>query len=52
MARCFLKGALGDRMNAMFAAAAYNLRLLIAAVVYLLLEILNFHAPDTSLNGA
>lgn len=52
MARCFLKGALGDRMNAMFAAAAYNLRLLIAAVVYLLLEILNFHAPDTSLKGA
>lgn len=39
MGRNFLKGALGDRMNAMFAAAAYNLRLLLAVVVFFVLEI-------------
>lgn len=38
----FLKGALGDRLNAIFAAAAYNLRLLIRALVCLFLQITMF----------
>lgn len=42
MGRNFLKGALGDRMNAMFSAAAFNFRLLIKAVVFFVLEILGY----------
>lgn len=38
MLRNFLKGTLGDRMNAIFAAAALNFRKLLAAVVFFVLE--------------
>jgi len=39
MGRNFLKGTIGDQMNAIFAAAAFNFRKLLAAVIYLALKI-------------
>jgi len=38
MLKNFLKGTLGDRMNAIFAAAALNFRKLLAAIVFFVLE--------------
>jgi IS5 family transposase len=52
MGRNFLKGTIGDRMNAIFAAAAYNLRLLLTAVVYLLLKFLNLLTPQSAIRCA
>jgi len=42
MGRNFLKGTLGDRMNAIFAAAAFNFRLLIKGVIFFVPEITLF----------
>jgi IS5 family transposase len=39
MGRNFLKGTIGDQMNAIFAAAAFNFRKLLTAVIYLALKI-------------
>ena len=39
MSRNFLKGAEGDRINAILAAAGYNMRKLIAAFLYALIKL-------------
>jgi IS5 family transposase len=42
MSRNFLKGAEGDRINAILAAAGYNMRKLIAALLYALIKLACF----------
>jgi len=42
MARCWLKGSIGDAINTVLAAAGFNLRWLMRAVVRLLFWFLNF----------
>jgi len=42
MGRNYLKGAEGDRINAILAAAGYNMRKLIAAFLYALIQFANF----------
>jgi len=42
MGRNYLKGADGDRINAILAAAGYNMRKLIAAFLYALMELTTF----------
>ncbi len=41
MGRNYLKGADGDQINAILAAAGYNMRKLIAAFLYALMEFSN-----------
>ncbi|MCE5185832.1 MAG: IS5/IS1182 family transposase, partial [Planctomycetaceae bacterium] len=42
MGRNYLKGADGDQINAILAAAGYNMRKLIAAFLYALMEWVDF----------
>ena len=42
MARNFLKNAEGDRLNAILAAAGYNMRKLLAAFLYALIGLISF----------
>jgi IS5 family transposase len=42
MGRNYLQGAAGDQINAILAAAGYNMRKLIAAFLYALMELANF----------
>ena len=44
MARCWLKGSIGDAINTVLAAAGFNLRWLMRALVRLLFLLANFSA--------
>ena len=52
MARCWLKGALGDAINTVMAAAGFNLRWLMRAVVRLLFLLANISALGSAIWAA
>src|SRR5450830_1033467 len=52
MARCWLKGSIGDAINSVLAAAGFNLRWLMRAVVRLFFGLANFPVLGSSIWAA